>query len=152
MPGVYLLDVARRRDIERLQSEVEDLFSDLWQVPRLTGARRAFRPAVDAYYCDDPPRITVVVELAGVEPENVHIDAAPRALVISGERRRPRIHGKFQALELDYGPFERTVHVAEDVDVEGATATYRNGLLTVVLPLTTKQQGAVQVPIEVTAE
>ena len=143
--------MTRRRDIERLQGEIEDLFADLWQVPRLAGARRAFRPAVDAYYCDDPPRITVVVELAGVQPEQVHIDAAPRSLVVRGERRRPRVHGKFQALELDYGPFERTVHVAEDVDVERASATYKNGLLTVELPLATKKQGAVQVPIEVTA-
>jgi HSP20 family protein len=145
-----LSGVARRRDIERFQTEIEDLFSDLWQVRRLTGARRAFRPAVDAYYSDDPPRITVVVELAGVEAEHVQIDASPRALVVRGERKRPRIHGKFQALELDYGPFERTIHLAEDIDVEGATATYRNGLLTVVLPLATKRQGAVQVPIEVT--
>lgn len=144
--------MAGRRDIERLQGEIADLFSDLWQVPRLTGARRAFRPAVDAYYCDDPPRITVVVELAGVEPEEVHIDAASRSLVIRGERRRPRVHGKFQALELDYGPFERTIHVAEDVDVEHASATYRNGLLTIVLPLATRAQGVVQVPIEVKAE
>src|SRR5918995_1176309 len=70
MTGVYLVQVVpRRRDIERFQTEIEDLFSDLWQVQRLTGARRAFRPAVDAYYSDDPARITVVVELAGVEAD-----------------------------------------------------------------------------------
>ena len=142
----------RRRDIDRLQREVEELFSDLWRAPRLTAARTGFRPAVDAYYCDDPPRITVVVELAGVEPDHVHIHAAPRTLVVHGERRRPRIHGRFQALELDYGPFERRIHIAEDVDVAGATATYANGLLTIVLPLTEKQQGAVSIPIEVRAE
>jgi HSP20 family protein len=142
----------RRRDIDRLQREVEELFSDLWRAPRLTAARTGFRPAVDAYYCDDPPRITVVVELAGVEPDQVHIEAAPRALVVHGERRRPRIDGRVQALELDYGPFERRIHIAEDVDVDAATATYRNGLLTIVLPLTEKPQGAVSIPIEVRAE
>ena len=142
----------RRRDIDRLQREVEDLFSDLWRAPRLVAGRTGFRPAVDAYYRDDPPCITVVVELAGVEPDQVHIDAAPRSLVVRGERRRPRIHGRFQALELDYGPFERRIHIAEDVDVAGATATYENGLLTVVLPLSEKPQGAVSIPIEVRAE
>ncbi|MEX2210304.1 MAG: Hsp20/alpha crystallin family protein [Gaiellaceae bacterium] len=144
--------MARRRDIDRLQSEIEELFSDLWQVPRLTGARRSFRPAVDAYYCAEPPCVTVVVELAGVEPEDVQIDAAPRALVVRGVRRRPRVPGRYQAMELDYGPFERTIHVAEDVDVENATATYRNGLLTIVLPLAEKAQSPVNVPIEVQAE
>ena len=131
---------------------MEELFYDLWRAPRLTAARTGFRPAVDAYYSDDPPRITVVVELAGVEPDQVHIAAAPRSLVIRGERRRPRIHGRFQALELDYGPFERRLHIAEDVDVAGATATYANGLLTITLPLSEQGQGAVSVPIEVRAE
>jgi HSP20 family protein len=142
----------RRRDIDRLQREVEELFSDLWRAPRLTATRSGFRPAVDAYSCDDPPRITVVVELAGVEPGQVHIDAAARSLVVRGERRRPRIPGRVQALELDYGPFERRIHLAEDVDVAGATASYADGLLTIVLPLTEKPQGAVSIPIEVRAE
>ena len=35
--------MARRRDIERLSEEIEELFSDLWQVPRFSGQRRAFR-------------------------------------------------------------------------------------------------------------
>jgi HSP20 family protein len=144
--------VPRRRDIDRLQREVEELFSDLWRAPRLTATRGGFRPAVDAYYSDNPPRITVVVELAGVELDQVHIDAAPRALVIHGERRRPRIDGRFQAMELDYGPFERRIHIAEDVDVEGSTATYRDGLLTIVLPLTEGTQGPASIPIEVRAE
>ena len=142
----------RRRDIDRLQREVEELFSDLWRAPRLTAARTGFRPAVDAYYCDDPPRITVVVELAGVEPEHVHIDAAPRSLLIRGERRRPRIPGRVQALELDYGPFERRIHIAEDMDPAGATASYANGLLTIAVPLAQKPQSAVSISIEVRAE
>jgi HSP20 family protein len=141
----------RRRDIDRLQREVEELFSDLWRAPRLTATRSGFRPAIDAYYCDDPPRITVVVELAGVEPDRIQIEAAPRTLVVHGERRRPRLPGRVQALELDYGPFERRIHIAEDVDVAAATASYANGLLTIVLPLTERQQGAVSIPIEVQA-
>jgi HSP20 family protein len=144
--------VPRRRDIDRLQQEVEELFSDLWRAPRLRTSQRGFRPAVDAYYSDDPPRITVVVELAGVEPDQIHIDAAPRGLVVRGERRRPRISGRFQTLELDYGSFERRVHIAEDVDVESANASYRNGLLTIVLPLAERKQTAVSIPIEVRAE
>ncbi len=142
----------RRSDLERLQQEIDEVFSDLWRAPRLTASRRGFRPAVDAYYCDDPPRITVVVELAGLEPEQLHVDAAPRSLVVHGERRRPRVAGKFQTLELDYGPFERTIHFADDVDVERASATYRNGLLTIVLPVADRRQAPIDIPIEVRAE
>lgn len=145
------MSVPRRREIDRLQGEIEELFSDLWQVPRFTGARRGFRPAVDAYRCGDPPRIVVVVELAGVDPENVHVDAAARRLVIRGERRRPRIQARYHVMELDYGPFERTIHLGEDVDLERAVATYRQGLLEIVLPLAERPQGAVAIPIEVSS-
>lgn len=143
------MSVPRRREIDRLQTEIEELFSDLWQVPRFAGVRRAFRPAVDAYRCEDPPRIVVVVDLAGVDPEDVHVDAAARRLVIRGERRRPRLQARYHVMELDYGPFERTIHLGEDVDVEHAVATYRQGLLEIVLPLAERPQGAVEIPIEV---
>ena len=53
-----------RRHIDRLQGEIEELFADLWQVPRFAGTRHGFRPAVDCFSTDEP-RITVVVELAG---------------------------------------------------------------------------------------
>ena len=141
----------RRREIDRLQSEIEELFSDLWQVPRFAGVRRGFRPAVDAYRCEDPPRIVVVVELAGVDPGNVRVDAGARRLAIRGERPRPRTPGRYHVMELDYGPFERTIHLVEDVDVEQAVATYRQGLLEIVLPLAERPQGAVEIPIEVSA-
>ena len=56
-----------RRDVERLQ-EIEELFADLWQVPRFAGLRHGFRPAVDCFVTDDPHQLNVVVELAGIDP------------------------------------------------------------------------------------
>ena len=32
-----------RRDVDKLQEEIEELFADLWQVPRFSGIRRGFR-------------------------------------------------------------------------------------------------------------
>lgn len=146
------MSVPRRREIEQLQSEIEELFSDLWQVPRFARLRRAFRPVVDAYRCEDPPRIAVVVELAGVDPRDVDIDATSRTLVIRGARRRPPAGGQYHLMEIDYGPFERTLRFAEDVDVEAATAAYRRGLLTIELPIATKPAGPARIPIEVRAQ
>jgi HSP20 family protein len=143
------VSVPRRRDIDQLQSEIEELFSDLWQVPRFAGLRRGFRPHVDAYRGVDPPQITVVVELAGIDPSDVHVDATSRTLVIRGARRRPRPGGQYHVMEIDYGPCERTLQLAEDVDVEAATATYRRGLLTIVLPIAVKPPVAASVPIQV---
>jgi HSP20 family molecular chaperone IbpA len=38
-------------------------------------------------------------------------------------------------MEIDYGPFERQVPIAEPVDAEAAEATYSGGLLVVTFPL-----------------
>jgi HSP20 family molecular chaperone IbpA len=79
--------MADRREIERLQNEVEELLTDLWQVPRFAGVRRAHRPQVDCYRSDDPPQLTVVVELPGVDAEDVRVAASPGTLSVAGERR-----------------------------------------------------------------
>ena len=125
-----------RRDLDRLKGEIEDLFADLWQVPRFSGMRHGFRPAADCFHTDEPHRLTVVVELAGVEPESVEVVVEERALAISGERVRPRVDGQvYEQLEIEYGPFSRVIQLVEDVDVEAAAATYERGVLTVTLPV-----------------
>jgi HSP20 family protein len=129
-----------RRDINRLQEELEELFSDLWQVPGFAGLRRGFRPHVDCYRSDQPPAVTVVVELAGIDPASVEVAVTERTVVISGERRRPDLACRvsYRQMEIEYGPFQRRISLAEDVDPEAAEAAYGNGLLTVVLPLAQK--------------
>ncbi len=143
-----------KRDIDRLQREVRELFDELWQVPRFSGARRVFRPQVDCYHTDDPHELTVVVELPGVEPEDVHIVATERELQIAGERKRQRCDGQvFQQMEIDYGSFERTIPLAEAVDPGRAVASYDRGLLRIVLPVVEQRPpGPVNVPIEVKAK
>jgi HSP20 family protein len=138
------------RDDERLRGEIEELFADLWQVPRFAGLRGGFRPRADCFRSDDPPRLTVVIELPGVDSADVHISAAPRELVIAGERRRPDGTGRYQQLEIDYGPFQRRIQLAEEVDPDGVTAGYERGLLTIVLPLAKRSERPV--PIEVRTE
>jgi hypothetical protein len=53
--------VARRRDIERLQSEVEELFADLWQLPQFMSHRAGWRPPVDCYRSAKRSQLVVVV-------------------------------------------------------------------------------------------
>ena len=126
----------KRRDFEHAAEEIEQLFADLWQVfPFSRSLRRGYRPQVDVYRSEDPPTLTVQVELPGVDPSDVQLVAAPQALLIAGERRRPKDCGHYQQLEIDYGPFQRQITLAEDVDPEAASATYERGILTVRLPI-----------------
>jgi HSP20 family protein len=128
--------VEKRRDIEHAAEEIEQLFADLWQVfPFSRGLRRGYRPQVDVFRSEEPPLLTVQIELAGVDPDDVQLVASPQALLIAGERRRPKDCGHYQQMEMDYGPFQRQITLAEDIDPEEAVATYERGILTVRLPI-----------------
>src|SRR5436190_18767990 len=96
------------RDVDKLQEEIEELFADLWQVPRFSGMRHGFRPNVDCFHTDKPHTLTVVVELPGVDPQSVREVAGERVLIVAGERRRPKIPGRvYQQMETESGPLQR---------------------------------------------
>jgi HSP20 family protein len=125
----------KRDDIDRLHDEIRELVDDLWHVPRFVGARHGFRPNVDCIRSDDPPALHVIVELPGVDPASLKVIAADRVLVVAGVRHRPPVAGRYQQMELEYGPFDRRISLVEPVDTAKATARYEQGLLTVVLPV-----------------
>ena len=128
-----------RRDIDRLQGEIEELFADLWQVPRFSGMRHGFRPAVDCFVTEDPPELVVVVELAGIDPGTIELSVDERALTVSGSRPRPRVPGQvYQQAEIEYGHFERRITLGRDIDAAAASASYEAGMLRITLPIATR--------------
>ena len=142
--------MAKRRDIGRLQDEVSELFAELWQVPRFSGVHRGFRPQIDCFRTDDPPSLTVIVELPGVDPDALQVVASERTLVVAGERPSPRARRQtYERMEIEYGPFHRELPLTAEIDVERAEATYERGLLKIVFPLAARRTGPLQVPIEV---
>jgi HSP20 family protein len=142
--------VDKRRDLEHAAEEIEQLFADLWQVfPFSRGLRRGYRPEVDVYLGEDPPALTVIVELPGVDPADVQVIASPQALLIAGVRNRPKDCGHYQQMEIEYGPFQRQVTLATDIDLDAATATYERGILTVRLPIAPEPAPRESVPIKV---
>jgi HSP20 family protein len=132
-----------------MKSEMEELFADMCQVPRLVARRAGFRPALDVYRTDDPPAITVVLELAGIDPSEVDVAVVEGVLVVHGRRRRPAGEQRlYQHIELDYGIFERRVQLNEPVDSGAASATYEDGLLSIHLPLAHRNAAPVRVPVQ----
>src|SRR3954470_4227898 len=133
----------RKRDIDDLAGEIQELFADMWQVPRFSaGLRQGDRPQADCFRTDDPPALNVIVELPGVDPASVEVVVAGRALTISGERARPKVAGAhYLAMEIEYGTFQRRIELDSEVDPTNVTATYDKGMLKVTLPLAPPQGG-----------
>ena len=110
---------------------------ELWDVARFAGPRHGFQPQCDCYRTDDPPTVHLVLELPGVDPAAVRIVAVGTTLVISGLRERPHPTAvRYHQVEIEYGPFERRIELAEDLEADGTTATYEAGMLRLEVPLT----------------
>jgi HSP20 family protein len=139
-----------RRDIDRLQGEIEELFADLWQVPRFSGLRSGFRPSVDCYTTEDPPQLVLVACLPGVDPASLELTVGARELTLAGTRQRPRVPGQvYQQAEIEYGPFERHVALEHAVDADAAEASYEAGMLTVTLPFARRSRRGTPIAIAV---
>ena len=111
---------------------------ELWDVARYSAHGRGFQPQCDCYRTDDPPMLHLVVELPGVDPADVRIEASGGGLFVSGVRERPHPAGaRYHQIEIEYGPFERRIDLAGDVnaDVDEVEVTYEAGILQVEVPL-----------------
>ncbi len=144
----------RQRDLfanfERMRREMDELFGDVFGAAGLTSRRTGFSPAVDVFYADDPPRAIVHAELAGIHADDLGLEIKGRELTITGHRRAAEPDGRvYQQLEIEHGPFRRTLPLGADVVAEQARATYRDGILRVELPLARSDKRARQVPIDV---
>jgi HSP20 family protein len=150
--------MATRRDpfanFDRMRREIDELFGDLWQRSPLTHRQTSgFSPRVDVYYCGDPPKGVVKVDLAGVALDAISLEISGRTIVISGERPVRDTEGRvYQQVEIATGRFRRIVELSADVDAEDAKATYEDGVLRIELPLLRQEEISRRVPIERSAE
>lgn len=104
-------------------------------------ARRAwsghYEPNTDVYLDDAGERIVVHVELAGVDAESLRVGVDERHLVIIGSRTQGREarNGSILQKEIQYGEFIKKIRLPVPISYEDATALYRDGILTIELPV-----------------
>lgn len=113
------------REMDRLFSRA---FGDSPAVPQ--GA--SFAPAIEV--TSEKDGWNVQLSLPGVDPKDVQIEVAGNTLTVRGERRRER-KNEPQFSEITYGRFERTLQLPDSIDGERVSASYRNGVLEMRLPL-----------------
>ena len=125
-----------------------DLFVDWSRARYVTRRSTGFSPNVDVYYCGEPQRAIVKVDLAGVELSEVGIEVSGRHLAIVGERHLQESEGRvYQQIEIPSGSFRRVVELQVEVDAERAGATYEEGILRIELPLRDPDATTRRVPI-----
>ena len=85
---------------------------------------------------EDDRRVVVRLEIPGMEKEQLAIEVVDEALIVRGEKRfeRETTGGRYRSLQCAYGSFRRVVPLPAAVLADEAEASYRNGVLKIVLP------------------
>jgi HSP20 family protein len=100
--------------------------------------RAHWRP--DADVCETARTIEIVVDLAGVEEDNVEVQLFEDALVVEGHRQPPvcKPETVYHAAGIRQGPFRLELPLPASVDADDVEAFYERGLLRITIR---KQEG-----------
>ena len=138
------------RGFSDAQSEVDRLFNemvgDLFSGRRGRSAARVWAPAMEAYASNGD--LVLRFDLPGVSLEDVDITLENHTLTVSGVRKAVAEEAPHLLLELPYGEFRRSVTVPEGSDADSIKATYKDGVLEIVLPGATAEVEPKKIAIE----
>lgn len=117
-----------------------DPFGDPFrQLDRLTselasGRRTPLGMPMDVWQAEDG--FHVALDLPGVDPQSVEITTEKNMLVIRAERKAEYEQGQNVVVaERPQGSFTRQLQVGETLDLDNVDASYRDGVLRLVIPV-----------------
>jgi HSP20 family protein len=125
------------REMAALQDRVNRAFGDLNRRfdDDLT-MRGSWTPSVDIYESDDHA-LVLKAELPDVTREDINLRVENNTLTITGQKRMDKDvkEDQYHRIERAYGTFSRTFTLPPTVDAGRINAEFKNGVLTVTLPL-----------------
>lgn len=125
--------ITRRRP---LRSFLDEMFEDVF-APLVAGgpAARSGLPAMNVAETSEAFRLAF--EFPGIEEKDIQVQVDGTQLVVSAERKfeNEKVEGAdYHRVEHRYGSFARSVAMPKDVRTDAITASFKNGVLTVVVP------------------
>ena len=131
-----------REELSNWHRDIDDLFGRFFQGPE--NSVNNWVPRMETYRKDND--YVVRVDLPGVDPKNVHVQADGNLLTITGERKSEEKRPEYQ--ETFYGKFERQIALPQGVEADKIAARYEHGVLEIRLPLPAQLAGR-KIPIEI---
>ncbi|MGH8585917.1 MAG: Hsp20/alpha crystallin family protein, partial [Gammaproteobacteria bacterium] len=111
------------------------LGDDIWQSDRLRLlVQPRWRPDADTY--ETATTVEILVDLAGVEEDDLEVQLFEDVLVVEGRRPLPSCQegAVYHAAGIRQGPFRVELALPAPVDAERVEARYERGLLRITLP------------------
>lgn len=124
--------------LDRFDSEMESMFHSFFPtVFRGPGDSEInWMPKLNVKELDD--RFEVNAEIPGMEKDQLSIEVQENLLTIRGEKKTEEKteNEKMHICEVNYGKFERSLRLPENVKIEDVDAEYKNGVLRISIPKT----------------
>jgi HSP20 family protein len=113
------LQVQEKREVEKAQEQTRPM--------------RAFLPTADIFETEDV--LTVVLEMPGVDRDNIDVNVENGVLMIEGRIDFSKYEG-LQPVYSEYniGPFRRSFRISSRIDQDKIKAEMRDGVITLTLP------------------
>lgn len=116
-------------ELDRLQRDMSSLFD---YSPSIRGFGRGGYPALNVG--STPTAVEVYAFAPGIDPASIDVNLERGVLTIAGERKpaAPTANDEKATLHLDErfaGRFRRVVSLPDDIDPNGVSAEYTNGVL-----------------------
>ena len=124
------------RDLMAMQDRMTRLFDEtlsrIWKEEGMP--RGAWSPPVDILEREN--ELILKVDLPEVDQNEIDIKVEENTLTIQGERRFVKETGDTNYLQIErpYGTFHRTFTLSRRIDQEKIKASYKNGVLQVIIP------------------
>jgi HSP20 family protein len=125
------------RELTTMQERMNKLFEDVMKSPHRSDeglSNPNWAPAVDIYETDK--EIVMKAELPEMQEKDIEIKVEDNILILSGERRMEKEvkEENYHRIERAYGSFNRSFTLPRTVDRENIKASYKDGVLKVLLP------------------
>lgn len=116
----------------RMTRLIDETLSRMWKDE---APRGVWSPPVDILEKGD--EVVLKVDLPEVTQDEIDIRVEGNTLTIQGERRfiKSASEENYIQIERPYGTFRRTFNLPRMIDQEGIKASYKDGVLRIVLPL-----------------
>ena len=124
------------RELATMQDRMNRVWGNMFERGTEDVTNRGWLPPVDIYE-SDAREIILKAELPGLRREDIDLTVENTTLTIRGERRRADSvpNERYHRVERQYGPFSRSFTLPNTLDASRVRADYRDGVLTVTLPL-----------------
>jgi len=124
------------REFAQLQERINRVFNDAYRSDEGLMTSGTWVPPVDIYQNGDH-EVVIKAEFPDMSREDIDITVDNGTLTIKGEKKLTQgvKEEQFHRIERRYGTFSRSFSLPQTVDTAKVAADYKNGVLTVRLPL-----------------